>query len=87
MNKPADTKPPIDQDRLWDDHMALAAITDPDKPWTRRSFSQRFLDGRAWLKQQYEAAGMTVRMDAGANVIARLEGTVEGLPPIMPAPR
>lgn len=78
-----DTKPPIDQDRLWDDHMALAAITDPDKPWTRRSFSQRFLDGRVWLKARYEAAGMTVRMDAAANVIARLEGSVEGLPPIM----
>jgi N-carbamoyl-L-amino-acid hydrolase len=80
---PTDTKPPIDQNRLWDDHMALAAITDPDKPWTRRSFSQRFLDGRAWLHQQYIAAGMTVRMDAAANVIARLEGSVAGLPPIM----
>jgi len=80
---PTDTKPPIDQNRLWDDHMALAAVTDPDKPWTRRSFSQRFLDGRAWLHQQYIAAGMTVRMDAAANVIARLEGSVAGLPPIM----
>ncbi|MGM5024584.1 Zn-dependent hydrolase [Tardiphaga sp. 862_B3_N4_1] len=80
---PTDTKPPIDQNRLWDDHMALAAITDPDKPWTRRSFSQRFLDGRAWLHEQYIAAGMTVRMDAAANVIARLEGSVAGLPPIM----
>lgn len=80
---PTETKPPIDQNRLWDDHMALAAITDPDKPWTRRSFSQRFLDGRAWLREQYLAAGMTVRMDAAANVIARLEGSVAGLPPIM----
>jgi N-carbamoyl-L-amino-acid hydrolase len=76
-------KPPIDQTRLWDDHMALAAITDPDKPWTRRSFSQRFLDGRAWLREQFLAAGMTVRLDAGANMIARLEGSVDGLPPIM----
>ncbi|MET0970306.1 MAG: Zn-dependent hydrolase [Tardiphaga sp.] len=76
-------KPPIDQTRLWDEHMALAEITDPDKPWTRRSFSPRFLDGRAWLRARYEAAGMTVRMDAGGNMIARLEGSVEGLPPIM----
>lgn len=83
MNQPTDTKPPIDQARLWDDHMALAAITDPDKPWTRRSFSQRFLDGRAWLRARFEDAGMTVRMDAGANMIARLEGTVADLPPIM----
>lgn len=77
------SKPPIDQDRLWNDHMALAEITDPGKPWTRRSFSPRFLDGRAWLRQQFLDAGMTVRLDAGANMIARLEGSVAGAPPIM----
>jgi N-carbamoyl-L-amino-acid hydrolase len=77
------SKPPIDQDRLWNDHMALAEITDPGKPWTRRSFSPRFLDGRAWLRQRFLDAGMTVRLDAGANMIARLEGSVPGAPPIM----
>ena len=81
---PTDTaKPPIDQHRLWSEHMALAEITDPGKPWTRRSFSPRFLDGRAWLREQFLAAGMTVRLDAGANMIARLEGSVTGLPVIM----
>ncbi|MDB5503713.1 MAG: Zn-dependent hydrolase [Tardiphaga sp.] len=83
LNTTTDSKPPIDQDRLWNDHMALAAITDPGKPWTRRSFSPRFLEGRAWLREQFLAAGMTVRLDAGANLIARLEGTVKGAPPIM----
>src|SRR3954468_6173023 len=83
MPMPTDTKPPINKNRLWDNHMALAAITDPDKPWTRRSFSPRFLDGRAWLRAQFLAAGMSVRIDAGANMIARLEGSVAGLPPIM----
>ncbi len=39
-------RPPIDQARLWDDLMALAAITDPERPYTRRSFSPRFLEGR-----------------------------------------
>jgi N-carbamoyl-L-amino-acid hydrolase len=76
-------KPAIDEERLWDNHMALAAITDPGKPWTRRSFSPLFLDGRAWLREKFLAAGMSVRIDAGANMIARLEGSVEGLPPIM----
>jgi N-carbamoyl-L-amino-acid hydrolase len=76
-------KPPIDQTRLWDEHMALAAITDPDKPWTRRSFSARFVEGRGWLRERFLAAGMTVRMDAGGNMIARLPGSVDGLPPIM----
>ena len=77
------TKPPIDQDRLWGDLMALAEITDPGKPWTRRSFSPRFLEGRAWLRQQFISAGMTVRLDAGANMIARLEGGIPGTAPIM----
>jgi beta-ureidopropionase / N-carbamoyl-L-amino-acid hydrolase len=76
-------KPPIDKDRLWNDLMALAAITEPDRPWTRRSFSPRFLEGRAWLRQQFVDAGMSVRLDASANLIARLEGRVKDAPPIM----
>ena len=40
---------PLDADRLWADVMALAEITDPERPYTRRSFSALFLDGRAWL--------------------------------------
>ena len=83
MSTTISTKPPIDQQRLWDEHMALAAITDPGKPWTRRSFSPRFLEGRDWLRQKFIEAGMTVRLDAGANLIARLEGSVTGAPAIM----
>ena len=40
---------PLDADRLWADVMALAEITDPERPYTRRSFSPLFLKGRAWL--------------------------------------
>jgi N-carbamoyl-L-amino-acid hydrolase len=68
-------RPPIDQARLWDDLMALAAITDPERPYTRRSFSPRFLDGRDWLRRRFEQAGLKVRMDAGANLIGRMDGT------------
>jgi N-carbamoyl-L-amino-acid hydrolase len=74
---------PVDADRLWDDLMALAAITEPDRPYTRRSFSPRFLEGRAWLRGRFEAAGMTVRLDEAANVIARLEGSAAGAKPIV----
>ena len=49
-------KPPIDSDRLWADLMALAAITDPDKPYTRRSFSPLFLKGRDWLKAPFRGS-------------------------------
>jgi len=69
------SNPPIDQARVWDDLMALAAITDPDRPYTRRSFSPRFLEGREWLRRRFEAAGLKVRMDAGANLIGRMDGT------------
>ncbi|MBX9844685.1 MAG: Zn-dependent hydrolase [Xanthobacteraceae bacterium] len=67
-------KPPIDSDRLWNDLMALAAITDPDKPYTRRSFSPLFLKGRDWLRERFEEAGLTVRLDTAANLIGRLDG-------------
>ncbi len=54
--------------------MALGAMTDPDKPYTRRSFSQRFLGGRDWLADRFKAAGLSVRIDAAGNLIGRREG-------------
>jgi N-carbamoyl-L-amino-acid hydrolase len=56
----------IDGARLWADVMALAEITDSAHPYTRRSFSQLFLDGRAWLRRRFEEAGLDVRLDAAA---------------------
>ncbi|MBK5958921.1 Zn-dependent hydrolase [Rhodoplanes elegans] len=72
------TNSPIDQDRLWADLMALGAITDPDKPWTRRSFTPLFLDGRDWLARRFRDAGLSVRIDAAGNLIGRREGRVPG---------
>jgi N-carbamoyl-L-amino-acid hydrolase len=74
---------PVDRERLWADLMALAAITDPDKPYTRRSFSPLFLDGRDWLKRRFQEAGLAVRLDAAANLIGRMEGSEAGAPVIM----
>ena len=75
--------PPIDSDRLWQDLMALAAISDPQNPYTRRSFSPLFLEGRDWLKARFEEAGLTVRLDAAANLIGRLDGAESDAPVIM----
>jgi N-carbamoyl-L-amino-acid hydrolase len=72
----------IDADRLWTDLMALAAITEPDRPWTRRSFTARFGEGRAWLSSLFVQSGLSIRMDAGGNLIGRLEGRLP-LPPIV----
>jgi beta-ureidopropionase / N-carbamoyl-L-amino-acid hydrolase len=77
------SRPPIDRDRLWNDLMDLGAITDPGRPYTRRSFSERFLEGRRWLQKRFEDAGLSVRLDTAANLIARLEGTIRDAPPIM----
>jgi N-carbamoyl-L-amino-acid hydrolase len=73
----------IDGARLWADVMALADITDPVRPYTRRSFSPLFLQGRAWLHRRFEEAGLAVRLDAGGNLIGRLEGSNSGSKTIM----
>jgi beta-ureidopropionase / N-carbamoyl-L-amino-acid hydrolase len=71
----AQTNLPLDPDRLWADVMALAQITDPERPYTRRSFTALFLEGRAWLARQFAEAGLVTRIDAAGNLIGRLEGT------------
>lgn len=65
---------PLDADRLWADVMALAAMTDPERPYTRRSFSGLFLEGRAWLARRFVEAGLTSRIDAAGNLIGRIAG-------------
>jgi len=63
--------PAIDGDRIWLDIMALAEITDPAQPWTRRSFTPRFREGRAWLAARLVEAGLDVRLDAAGNLSGR----------------
>ncbi|ARP97848.1 Zn-dependent hydrolase [Pseudorhodoplanes sinuspersici] len=74
---------PIDGARLWDDLMQLAAITEPDKPYTRRSFSPLFDEGRAWLRRRFEEAGLATRIDAAGNLIGRRDGSDPSLGTIM----
>src|SRR5258708_26331485 len=70
----AQTNLPVDADRLWADVMALAEIADTARPYTRRSFTALFLEGRAWLAQKFVEAGLTMRIDTAGNLIGRLEG-------------
>ncbi|QCI67452.1 Zn-dependent hydrolase [Phreatobacter stygius] len=74
---------PIDRDRLWRRIEALAGITDPDRPWTRRSFSPRFIEGRAWLAAEFRASGLATSIDAGGNLVGEWAGTDPALPPIV----
>lgn len=68
----------IDAERIRADVMALAGITEPDRPWTRRSFTPRFDEGRGWLRRRMEADGLSVAVDAAGNMIGRREGREDG---------
>ena len=48
---------PVNGQRLWADVMALAAVTDPGEPYTRRAFTARFLEGRAFLAAALRRSG------------------------------
>ena len=73
----------LDTARLWRELMALGEITEPSLPYTRRSFSPMYDEGRAFLKIQMGAAGLKVRVDEGGNLIGRLEGADPTLPAIV----
>jgi beta-ureidopropionase / N-carbamoyl-L-amino-acid hydrolase len=73
----------IDQDRLLQRIETLSRITDPDRPWTRRSFTPRFLEGRDWLMREFRAAGLETALDAAGNLIGRLAGVDPALKPIL----
>jgi beta-ureidopropionase / N-carbamoyl-L-amino-acid hydrolase len=65
---------PLDGERLWSDIMALAELTEPERPYTRRSFTPLFLEGRAWLAKRFAEAGLRVHIDTAGNLIGRLDG-------------
>lgn len=61
--------------RYWERVMSLGTITEPEIPYTRRSFSPMFLSGRKWLAEQMVNAGLNVHIDAAGNLIGRKEGS------------
>ncbi len=69
----------INSNRLWSRIEALSRMTDPAKPWTRRAFDAQFAKGRTWLEAEFKAAGLSVAIDAGGNLVGRTSGTGQGL--------
>jgi beta-ureidopropionase / N-carbamoyl-L-amino-acid hydrolase len=69
---------PVDGDRVWQDVMALAAITEPEVPYTRRSFTAKFAEGRRYLAERFAQAGLIVRIDTAGNLIGRYAGRHTG---------
>jgi N-carbamoyl-L-amino-acid hydrolase len=73
----------VDPARIAADIDALAAITDPGRPYTRRAFTPIFLKGREYLIQRFRAAGLTPRIDAAGNLIGHRAGRNSGRGTIM----
>jgi beta-ureidopropionase / N-carbamoyl-L-amino-acid hydrolase len=69
--------------RIAEDISDLAALTEPDRPWTRRSFTPMFLAGREYLTRRFQAAGLDTHIDAAGNLIGRRPGTRPGAGTIM----
>ena len=58
-----------DPDRIKDAVDTLAAMTEPDRPFTRLVFSAEYQAARAWLQSHFEEAGLQCQIDAGGNLI------------------
>ncbi|SEP78140.1 N-carbamoyl-L-amino-acid hydrolase [Devosia sp. YR412] len=74
---------PIRAERIAGDIDALAAITEPGRPWTRRAFTPMFLEGRKWLEHAMQAAGAVTQVDAAGNLIGTIPGRKPELGTIM----
>jgi beta-ureidopropionase / N-carbamoyl-L-amino-acid hydrolase len=72
------TNLPVNGRRLWADVMSLAEITEPERPYTRSAFTPRFLEGRDFLRDRFEAAGLNTRIDVAGNLIGRRPGRNPG---------
>lgn len=69
---------PVDAGRIEADIEALAEITEPGRPWTRRAFSPLFLEGRSYVERRMRQAGLDTRIDPAGNLIGRRAGRVPG---------
>ena len=82
---PAPAFPPLNAERLWSRVETLSRYTLPGQPWTRRAFSPLFDEARAWLRQEFQAAGLATRLDAGGNLVGARAGSDPGASPSSPA--
>jgi N-carbamoyl-L-amino-acid hydrolase len=60
----------------------LAQLTTPEQPYTRRSFTPLYRQGREQVARWMRDAGLEVSLDQAANLIGQRPGNVSGLAPI-----
>lgn len=68
----------VSEARIGADIEALALLTEPERPWTRRSFTPMFDRGRDLLRVAFAEAGLSVLTDEGGNLIGRRPGSEPG---------
>ena len=66
--------PRIDGGRSWDWLMQLAALTEAERPFTRRAFTPLYARGRSWLVERMRELGLETRIDPAGNLVGRLAG-------------
>lgn len=64
----------VNAGRIAADIDALANLTEPGRPWTRRAFTPMFLEGRAYVEKAFRDAGLQTHFDAAGNLIGRRKG-------------
>jgi N-carbamoyl-L-amino-acid hydrolase len=73
----------IDSQRILSELDTLAGFSDAEAPAvTRVVFTPTDLKARAWIKSQFQKAGLHVREDAVGNTFARWEGSQPDLPAV-----
>jgi N-carbamoyl-L-amino-acid hydrolase len=60
----------------------LARLTTPEQPYTRRSFTPLYRQGRDQVASWMQEAGLEVSLDQAANLIGRRSGSGSALAPI-----
>ncbi len=55
----------------------LEKMTDPDNPYTRIVFSDKFYEARSWLKNEYYKLGLIVSTDDAGNLIGLLKSKTD----------
>ncbi len=68
----------VDEARIQRRIERLASFTEPDRPYTRRAFTDLYLNARAWLADEFRAAGLEPSVDAAGNLVGRREGRRAG---------
>lgn len=64
----------INISRVIDNIATLRSITEPNLPYTRRAFSDMYLEGRQWISEELLALGLQPYIDSFGNLRAMLKG-------------